>query len=310
MNPNTSTANPNTPTIIAVGGGKGGVGKSVVSTMLALFLARMGKETILMDVDLGGANIHTLLGIKSPLRTINDFVTKKYASLEDVRLETGVPQLNLISGVSEVLSLANLQFAQKAKIIQHLRKLNADYIVLDLGGGTTFNVLDFFLVAHKKLVVMTSQPTSIQNAYAFVRNAVYRHLSRLSSHKPAMQSVVREAMDPKNELQVRTINELFQEMAKAGGSDEVASIQTEIAKIQPALITNMVMDSKDRNASRIIQVVAEKYLMIQPTILGSVAYDRQIHTMVTNMVPLAQIDRSSEAFANLYDIVTKLINPH
>lgn len=307
MSQKNSIGNPKTPTILAVGGGKGGVGKSIISTMLALFLARMAKQTILMDVDLGGANIHTLLGIKSPPRTINDFVTKKYTTLEDVRLETGMPHLHLISGVSEVLSLANLQFAQKAKIIQHLFKLDADYIVLDLGGGTTFNVLDFFLIAHKKLVVMTSQPPSIQNAYAFVRNAVYRSLSRLSSHKPAMQSIVRAAMDPKNELQVRTIKELFQAMAEAGGTEEAESIQAEIAKIQPALITNMVMENKDRNASRIIQVVAEKYLMIQPTILGSVAYDKQIHTMVTNMVPLTQMDRTSEAFANLYDIVTKLV---
>jgi flagellar biosynthesis protein FlhG len=267
----------------------------------------MGKRTILMDVDLGGANIHTLLGVKSPSRTINDFVTKRFSSLEDIRLETGLPNLHLISGVSEVLSLANLQYAQKAKIIQYLYKLNADYIVLDLGAGTTFNVLDFFLIAHQKLVVMTSQPTSIQNAYAFVRNAVYRNLSRLSSHKPSLQSIVKAAMDPKNELQVRTIKELFQAMADAGGTDEAESIQAEIAKIQPALITNMVMAQKDRNASRIIQLVAEKYLMIQPTILGAVAYDRQIHNMVTNMVPLTQVDRTSEAFANLYDIVTKLV---
>ncbi len=307
MSQNNSIGSPNTPTILAVGGGKGGVGKSVISTMIALFLARMNKRTILMDVDLGGANIHTLLGVKSPSRTINDFVSKKFSSLEDVRLETGLPNLHLISGVSEVLSLANLQYAQKIKIIQYLFKLDTDYIVLDLGSGTTFNVLDFFLIAHQKLVVMTSQPTSIQNAYAFVRNAVYRKLSRLSSHKPSLQSIVKAAMDPNNDLQVRTIKELFKAMADAGGSDEAESIQTEIAKIQPALITNLAMELKDRNASRIIQLVAEKYLMIQPTILGAVAYDRQIQTMVTNMVPLTQVDRTSEAFANLYDIVTKLV---
>ena len=307
MSQNNSIESPKKPTIIAVGGGKGGVGKSIISTMLALFLARMKKQTILMDVDLGGANLHTLLGIKTPPRTINDFVTKKFASLEDIRLETGVPHLHLVSGVSEVLSLANLQFAQKTKIIQYLINLEADFIVLDLGAGTTFNVLDFFLIAHHKLVVMTSQPTSIQNAYAFVRNAVYRNLSRLSSHKPALQSIVKAAMDPKNELRVRTIKELFQALAEAGGLDEAESIQAEIAKIQPALITNMAMEPKDRNASRIIQLVAEKYLMIQPTILGAVAYDRQIHTMVTNMVPLTEVDRTSEAFANLYDVVTKLI---
>ncbi len=62
------------PKIWAVGGGKGGTGKSVVSAILAFWLARMGKRTVLIDVDLGGANIHTLMGIKSPPRSINDFI--------------------------------------------------------------------------------------------------------------------------------------------------------------------------------------------------------------------------------------------
>lgn len=307
MTPNNPIEPLKTPKILAVGGGKGGVGKSIISTMLAYFLARMGKQTVLVDADLGGANLHTLLGVKSPPRTINDFVTRKYTSLEDIRLKTEIPSLNFISGVSEVLSLANLQFAQKAKLIQFLFKMDTDYIVLDLGGGTTFNVLDFFLIAHQKIVVMTPQPPSIQNAYAFVRNAVYRSLSRISSHKPSLQAIVKAAMDPKNELRVRTIKELFQAMAEAGGSEEVDSIREEIAKIQPALITNMVMDQKDKNASRIIQLVAEKYLMIQPTILGSVPYDKQIYAMVSDMIPLTKLDRTSEAFANIYDITSRLI---
>ena len=61
-----NTISKSTPQIWAIGGGKGGAGKSVVSTVLAFWLARMGKRTVLVDVDLGGANLHTLLGIKSP----------------------------------------------------------------------------------------------------------------------------------------------------------------------------------------------------------------------------------------------------
>ena len=64
------------PQIWAVGGGKGGVGKSTISTLLAFWLARMGKKTILIDVELGGANLHTFMGIKSPPRTLNDYITK------------------------------------------------------------------------------------------------------------------------------------------------------------------------------------------------------------------------------------------
>ena len=290
-----------------MGGGKGGVGKSVLSTIFALWLARMGKRTIIVDVDLGGANVHTLLGIKSPPKTINDYITKKYPNLEDICINTGVENLRLLSGASEILSLANLQFAQKVKIIQGLRQLNAEYVILDLGAGTSYNVLDFFLIAQRQVVMLTPQPISIQNSYAFVRNAVYRKLSRISSQKPGMLSIIKSAMDPKNELNVRTITELFQVIRKDGGAEAADFLKKELATIQPALVTNMVRNQKDRNAGSIIQLVSEKYLMIKPMDLGGIVYDNQLNTMVSGMTPLTVIDQSSEAFAGMYDITSKLI---
>ena len=295
------------PIIWAVGGGKGGVGKSVVSTILAFWLARMGKRTVLIDVDLGGANLHTLLGIKSPPRTLNDFITRKFGSLEEVCIDTEAKNLRLISGSSEVLSLANPHFSQKAKLINHFSRLDADYVVIDLGAGTSFNVLDFFLVAHEKIMVLTPEPTSIQNAYIFVRNAVYRRLSRLSSKNPSLQTLVKIAMDPQNELQVRTIKELLQFIQESGGKDVAEPIEKEIGEIRPAVITNMVKDNKEKNAGRIVQIVAEKYLMIQSTNLGSVSHDRRISSMVSDMVSLIKLDQSSHAFGNIYEIVTKLL---
>jgi len=296
-----------TPIIWAVGGGKGGVGKSVVSTILAFWLARMGKRTVLIDVDLGGANLHTLLGIKSPPRTLNDFINRKFGSLEEICIDTEAKNLRLISGSSEVLSLANPHFSQKVKLINHFSRLDADYVVIDLGAGTSFNVLDFFLAAHEKIMVLTPEPTSIQNAYIFVRNAVYRRLSRLFSKNPSFQTLVKIAMDPKNQLQVRTIKELLQFVQESGGKDLAEPVEKEIGEIRPAVITNMVKDNKEKDAGRIVQIVAEKYLMIQSTNLGTVSHDRQISSMVSDMVSLLKLDQSSHAFTSIYEIATKLL---
>jgi len=295
------------PTIWAVGGGKGGVGKSVISTLLGFWLSQKGKRTILIDVDFGGANLHTMLGIKSPPRTINDYITKKYDRLEDICIETDIENLRLLSGASEILSLANLQFAQKVKIMQSISQLDTDIAILDLGSGTSYNVLDFFLMAHKKIVVLTPQPISIQNAYAFVRNAVYRKLSRLSSQKPALLATIKTAMDPKNELNVRTIKDLLKAVQENNSEEDMNILSQEITEIRPALITNMTKSPKDREAGRIIQLVSQKYLMIHPTILGSVMRDNQIDNMISGMAPLTAIDRSSEAIAGVYNIVTDLI---
>lgn len=296
-----------TPKIWAVGGGKGGAGKSVVSTILSFWLAREGKRTVLIDVDLGGANLNTLIGVKNPSRTLNDFVTRKFDSLEDICMDTDAENLRLISGASEVLSLANPHFSQKVKLISHFSMLDADYVVLDLGAGTSFNILDFFLAAHEKITVLTPEPTSIQNAYIFVRNAVYRKLSRLCSKNESLRTIIKTAMDPKNELKIRTVKELLEFIQESGGKDVAEPIEREIGKIRPMIITNMVRDNKGKNAGSIVQIVSEKYLMLKPVDLGSVSFDNQIFTMISDMVPLIRLDQSSHAFGNIYEVATKLL---
>ncbi len=301
-----NTENKSTPKILAIGGGKGGAGKSVFSTIMAFWLARTGNRTVLMDLDLGGANLHTLLGIKSPDRTLNDFITRRFGELEDICIDTSEKNLRLISGASDVLSLANPHFSQKIKLMTHLSRLDADYVVLDLGAGTSFNVLDFFLIAHKKIIVLTPEPTSIQNAYIFVRNAVYRKLSRLSSKNPSLQALIKIAMDPKNVLKIRTIKELFQFIEESDEKNIIEVLKKEIGDIHLGVVTNMVKNEKEENAGRIVQIVAEKYLTIPSTDLGCVSYDNHIRKMVSDMVPLINLDQSSQAFGNVYEIANKL----
>jgi flagellar biosynthesis protein FlhG len=301
-----NTENKSTPKILAIGGGKGGAGKSVFSTIMAFWLARMGHRTVLMDVDLGGANLHTLLGIKNPDRTLNDFITRKFNDLGDICIDTSEKNLRLISGASDVLSLANPHFSQKIKLMTHLSRLDADYVVLDLGAGTSFNVLDFFLIAHKKIIVLTPEPTSIQNAYIFVRNAVYRKLSRLSSKNPSLQALIKIAMDPKNILKIRTVKELFQFIEESDDTNIIEDLKKEIGDIHLGVVTNRVKNEKEENAGRIVQIVAEKYLTITSTNFGCVSYDSHIQKMVSDMVPLINLDQSSQAYGNIYEIATKL----
>jgi len=302
-----NTEEKSTPKIVAVGGGKGGSGKSVFSTIMAFWMARRGHRTVLVDVDLGGANIHTLLGIKNPDKTLNDFISRRFENLSDVCIETVEKNLRIISGASDVLSLANPHFSQKIKLMTHLTRLDADYIVLDLGAGTSFNTLDFFLMAHKKIIVLTPEPTSIQNAYIFARNAIYRNLSRLSNKDKSLQNLIRIAMDPKNVLKIRTIKELFQFIEDSNDKDTFEMIKREIGKIQLGIVTNMVKTQKEQKAGNIVQIVAEKYLNIPSEDLGHVFFDNHIQTMVSDMTPLVELHQSSQAFGNIYEIANKVL---
>lgn len=298
----------NQPKIWAVGGGKGGVGKSLVSILIATELARQNKKTILIDADLGGANLHTMMGIKTPVRTINDFVTRRYESMEEVCIQTSVSNLQLICGASEILSLANPQYAQKKKIVQNLTQLKAEHVILDLGAGTSYNVLDFFLIADHPIVVVTPQPISIQNAYGFVRNAIYRKLSRMAGQQPTMQNLIKTAMDPKNNNQLRTIQDLYCTIDQSYHSKVAQQLKNALSKIRPWVVTNITKDDRDQNAARIIQLVAEKYLTIRVEALGSIHYDQEVDTLISHMKPVASLSPDNLASKDAARIVKRILS--
>ena len=118
---------PNTK-VWAVGGGKGGVGKSLVTANLSICLALMGYKVVAIDLDLGGANLHTCLGVSVPETTLSDYLTKQVANLQDLVTPTYIENLSLISGAQDDVGMANLKHLQKTKILSKLAELDADYI--------------------------------------------------------------------------------------------------------------------------------------------------------------------------------------
>src|SRR5262245_51393747 len=100
-----------------MGGGKGGVGRSLVAASLAVALAQTGAKVVLLDADLGAPNLHTLFGIARPERTIEDFLAGRANTLADVALETGMRGLFLLAGTPAILGSANPSFGAKQKLI-------------------------------------------------------------------------------------------------------------------------------------------------------------------------------------------------
>jgi flagellar biosynthesis protein FlhG len=106
--------------IIAVGGGKGGVGKNLVTSSLVIWLAQHGKKVVVVDTDLGGANLHTCLGQSILDRTLSDFINCRVDSIEDLILETGVKNLGLISGAHDHLTAFDLKYFQKTRLLARI----------------------------------------------------------------------------------------------------------------------------------------------------------------------------------------------
>lgn len=164
--------------IIAVGGGKGGVGKSVVACNLAVGFAKNGANTVLVDADLGAPNLHTLLGIDHPRRSLGDLLESSRTHLSDVLSDTMVPRLRLACGAAPILGVANPEFQKKQRLLREIARLEAEVLVVDIGAGVSYNVIDFFNAADVRVVVVTPQITSLHNAYGFIKSSLHRLLQR------------------------------------------------------------------------------------------------------------------------------------
>jgi flagellar biosynthesis protein FlhG len=163
-------------TIWAVGGGKGGTGKSFVSASIAIELAHLEKDVTLIDADLGGPNLHTFLGMKESNLDLGDFITNKVHSLKDTVILTPFPGLKLIKGTENLLFMANLNYYKKMKLIRHIKAFDSKRVIIDIGTGASYNCIDFFLLSNPGILVVNPEPTSIENAYYFLKSCIIRIL--------------------------------------------------------------------------------------------------------------------------------------
>ena len=150
--------------IWAIGGGKGGTGKTFLSANLAIALSVERGDIVAIDADLGGPNLHTVLGVRENGRDLGDFVRNEVARLEDIALPTSFPGLRLIRGSENTLFLANLNHYRKLKLIRQIKSLPAKGVVIDLGTGSTYNTLDLFMTAYPGVLVVTPELTAVENA--------------------------------------------------------------------------------------------------------------------------------------------------
>ena len=167
------------PTLWAVASGKGGVGKSVVSSSLAIALASTGPRAIAVDLDFGGANLHTLFGCAHTRHGLGD-VLRGGVPIEQALVDTTVPGVRLLSGARAGLDAANPHHAKKGALLRALRRLDAGHVVIDLGAGSHFNTLDFFVAADRRVLVTTPENTAIENAYHFLKAAFFRSLREVA----------------------------------------------------------------------------------------------------------------------------------
>ncbi len=277
------------PNIYAVAGGKGGVGKSVVSILLSQAFSYDGKSTVLVDADLGGANLHTLLGINYPRASLIDFLTKRVKSIDDVLLLTKDKNIRMISGAGEILGTANLKWSVRQKLVRNMKTLSADNVIMDLGAGASYNVIDFFLAVENHIMVVSPEPTALQNAYMFLKSCIQRLLYLKFYKFVSIRKHLNRFMFSGNKHAITTVHELI-ERVEPRSAKLSRAIEKEIRNFKPHLIVNMVDEqSESLKYHAAIKTTAKKYLNMDIRLIGTVYRNPQVVETIKSNRSLLEI---------------------
>lgn len=259
--------------IWAFGGGKGGTGKSFIASNMGSCLAEKEKKTILIDLDFGGANLHSFIGIKKPNSTLVDFFEKGVA-LKDLVEWTGVSNLGLITGNLRSFNFDGGKYAQRLKLFRHIKTLDCDHIVIDLGAGSHFTTLDAFLTADRMIVVINPEKISIENLYVFIKSALVRKLNFvLKSHD--IKYLFKDIWKSKEKYGIKNIRnylDCLREQSDTAGE----IIDSVIADFKIDIIINQVRDKDDIEIGNLVKSVFLKYLGIKSQYTGCIDYENEI----------------------------------
>lgn len=273
--------------IISVASGKGGVGKSVVAANLAFALARRGKQVVLADLDIGGSDAHVLVGLLHPTLTMTDFLDHRVKYLDELALPLPLhPSLRIIAGTGDTLATANMSYSQKKRLIRTFQDVHADVIVADIGAGTSYHALDFFLMADHHLAVATPDPTSVLDLYRFIKLAAIRRVLSMF----LMRDVMAEGLANRDYCSVEEVLEV------AGKTDESGRTIAEstLRDFQPALVLNRVSGRARVNVPQLKKLLKE-YVGGDLTLLGEIPEDPAMEQAVRAYTPVIQHAPSSPA---------------
>lgn len=276
--------------LIPVGSGKGGVGKTVFTANLGAVLASYGKTVIVVDLDLGGANLHTYLGVRNRHPGVGSIVWKKEKKLENLVVPTGVDRLFLVPGDNLLPGTANLDFFTKRRIMKELQELTADYVLLDLGAGASYNVVDFWLMAPDGILVTAPEVPAILNAYSFLKTAAFRLLFRSFGKGSDERGRIVDFVINRVEGQGDTFLTFAQRLAAVGAANGAANGEhalQELSRLRPRVVVNMGSGQDDAVIAQRLREISSRNLGLGMEYIAYIMRDQMVASSVSDRAPLS-----------------------
>lgn len=285
------------------------MGKSTISANLAIALSNTGKKRVtVVDLDLGAANLHAILGIRESKYTLDNFIMGKVKNLADVVMDTGINNLKMISG-GDVPGIANMAYQQKMKLIGQLLKLESDIVILDLGAGSSNNVVDFLIIAQRALVVTTPEVPSLLNVYSFIKTTIFRRLSFLfkSADVPELLELLEKAKDPEKYPYLKTMDGFLRKADELDPSSSEA-VRKILSSFKFFIAVNRVLKPTDASTGDVIQNLMRHYLSIHTSEIFTIREDSKVRNAIAKLKPVMIQDPACGFCTDIMQIAGKLVS--
>jgi flagellar biosynthesis protein FlhG len=293
------------PRVVAIGGGKGGVGKSLVAANVGIFLATLGKRVVLVDGAFGAPNLHIFAGVPRPARSLSEAFAPGGPTLQELAVPTHVPGVRLVAGVFDPPAMAEPPPEVVRALVAQLRALAADWVVVDLGPGLASPTLELFVEADIGVLVAVPDPTSIELMHRFVRAAFLASLARrgLPHHVPRADDPKRRPMD--HEGGTPSPLEIYLAAVEARAKD-LDALRAAILGFSPHLLVNSARSKSDMELGRAVASVARRRLGAPLRYLGHLEYDEAVWASTRRRRPLL-IEHPETRVAKCFERVARAI---
>ncbi len=294
--------------VLVVAGAKGGVGKTVVATNLAIYLATIGRRVVLVDADRAGSSVHTLLGVQRPSPSsgrVPEWLSGNESDAKDDRLlESAVPGLSLLHGGIDEPVAGSFRRGGHKRLIASLEEHEADYFVVDLGSGTQPALVDAFLGADLSLFVTTPEPTAIDNTYRFVRSAFARALKLSAPDRETQNRLVQRLRSMGN---APSPMDLARRLEAAG--DPLADlVRRAIDELDFRFILNQTRLRADLELGESMAIACRRRLGMSLDYLGYIEQDDAVWACVRQRRPVLVESPGTKASKNIEKIARRLLS--
>ena len=291
--------------VIPIASGKGGVGKTLVAANLAIALGKAGKNVVLADLDLGGSNLHLVLGTTGLNAGIGNYINSPDLEFESIIYDTDYKNVRFIPGDSEIPGMANLKASQKKKLIKKLFSLDCDYLIADLGAGTNYNTIDFFLASGQGIIVTTPALTATLNAYVFIKHSIFRIMDTSFRRKTAARGYIEKLKEDSSLIQKIYIPKILENI-KNEDPESYARFEAKIKHFKPLLVLNMVDDPRQSAIAGKLRRSCREYLGLDLEHLGVVYRDELQNIALNSRLPIISYKPRSVLSQAIFRIADKL----